>query len=259
MMPRNNSRRSVGLYAIIAGSLLSTATAAGQVDQIGTKYEALHTGLAQLFPEPWRTLCLKDTDFTSPGAFAITSACKASNENELSDCTPECVKWFEDFGPECKLLEDAAKLQVVRAVNKGKPTSDETKALMAWYVLSSTVVCPHAPTLSLSRSLAFSLSQVRFLHGEELQRWVLTSNATAAVRRDTHSLSLTRAARIALQKQRVPPRATLSSISRSTKRKKRRSTRSSWRRWRRRRTRRRRRSRPVGIDFDRRALAPRAP
>jgi len=191
MMPRNNSRRSVGLYAIIAGSLLSTATAAGQVDQIGTKYEALHTGLAQLFPEPWRTLCLKDTDFTSPGAFAITSACKASNENELSDCTPECVKWFEDFGPECKLLEDAAKLEVVRAVNKGKPTSDETKALMAWYVLSSTVVCPHAPTLSLSlsRSLAFSLSQVRFLHGEELQRWVLTSNATrpCAV---THTLSL---------------------------------------------------------------------
>lgn len=87
-------------------------------------------------------------------------ACRDSNENEeLRDCTPECVKYFTDFGGDCELLEDAAKLQVVRAFNMGKLTSDETKALFAWYVLSSTDVCPHAPTLSLYRSIALSLTR----------------------------------------------------------------------------------------------------
>lgn len=102
-------------------------------------------------------------------------ACRDSLENDESrDCTPECVKNFTDSGGECELLEDAAKLQVVRAFNKGELTCDETHALFAWYVLSSTDVCPHAPTLSLyrsialslTRSLAHSLPQVRFLQSE---------------------------------------------------------------------------------------------
>ena len=161
-------------------------------------------------------------------------ACKDSNENEeLRDCTPECVKYFTDFGGDCELLEDAAKLQVVRAFNMGKLTSDETKALFAWYVLSSTDVCPHAPTLSLYRSIALSLTRSLASSGTiSTKRRTSTVGIDverhAAVRRDT--LSLTRAARFALQKLRMPPRATLSSTSRSTKTKPKGMAPSSWRR-----------------------------
>ena len=175
----SRKRRSSLLFSRANERIRPGTTPAPDPLETAAKYAAFHAGLAQLYPEPLRTTCVDDTDFSSPGALAISMACKDSNENEeLRDCTPECVKYFTDFGGDCELLEDAAKLQVVRAFNMGKLTSDETKALFAWYVLSSTDVCPHAPTLSLYRSIAHSLPQVRFLRSEELQRWVLTSNAT---------------------------------------------------------------------------------
>ena len=130
----SRKRRSSLLFSRANERIRPGTTPAPDPLETAAKYAAFHAGLAQLYPEPLRTTCVDDTDFSSPGALAISMACKDSNENEeLRDCTPECVKYFTDFGGDCELLEEAAKAQVASAYQRGQLTTAETEALFAYY------------------------------------------------------------------------------------------------------------------------------
>jgi hypothetical protein len=108
--------------------------------ETAARYEALHKALvAAAFPEDIKEKCLDETEFTKPGSWARSNACTASKGSRSWDteCTPECVEYFEKAGVDCELAEDAAKLQVAKALEdalEGTPMSGPNKqALYAWY------------------------------------------------------------------------------------------------------------------------------
>ena len=100
----------------------------------------MHSALiAAGFPEEIKEKCLSETEFAKPGSWSRSNACTTSKGSRSWDaeCTPECVDYFEKSGADCELSEDAAKLQVAKALDdalEGAPMKgNDKKALFAWY------------------------------------------------------------------------------------------------------------------------------
>lgn len=139
-----------GVYAVLL--LLSTGTLAATApgpapDRVGenlpetsTRYQAMHAALiAAGFPDEIKEQCASITDFAKPASWSRSNACTKSKGSRSWDakCTPECIEYFEKSGIECELAEDAAKLQVAKALDaalEGAPMKgNDKKALFAWY------------------------------------------------------------------------------------------------------------------------------
>ena len=139
-----------GIYAALL--LLSTGTLAATApgpapDRVGenlpetsTRYQTMHAALvAAGFPDEIKVQCSSITDFAKPASWSRSNACTKSKGSRSWDaeCTPECIEYFEKSGAECELAEDAAKLQVAKALDaamEGTPMKgNDKKALFAWY------------------------------------------------------------------------------------------------------------------------------
>ena len=100
----------------------------------------MHAALiAAGFPDEIKEQCASITDFAKPASWSRSNACTKSKGSRSWDaeCTPECIEYFEKSGVECELAEDAAKLQVAKALDaalEGAPMKgNDKKALFAWY------------------------------------------------------------------------------------------------------------------------------
>ena len=144
------SKKSSTAAMLAAACLVSGSIRFAVADtEADAKYVALHKALIESsgFPEDAKAACMK-TDFVTAKSWSLGEACDASKPSADTtyadlDCTPACVAYFVDNGPECELGEDAGKLGLAKAwakAEEGEPVPNaDKKALYAWFAFTNEV------------------------------------------------------------------------------------------------------------------------